>query len=889
MAKNFIASAASVLIGVALVVFSGGLLAPVGVGLIISGVLSAAAIAFTPDQTEASNDEQSPTYGFAQFRNPRKGDTPIFVTYAADGIKTAPVWLQAFVTPRGMEDDDERRASRYQKLSGLLALGEGPITEVSEIRFNDEPVYETHDFLPAKQPDGSKKKWTLSQRRIIGKSVKVYVDDVQVANLITTKNTLLGTGNGSRTTWSFDIPDDIADDVPIRFYNIEPTRGGANLELWRLYGFQTWLVTKNRLIVHRDEPLGPGQLLYMRYGAYVDNGASVTKKNDVVTISFTTAPASNAELRVELARKNIPGMELYLRHGGAHQLPIWGFHAVRNSAGVQSTLSKGIATEKTTSTDVDDIIINLASGQSGFISYDDEGDSSGVKAQFKIEIERPGAPTGDTFAQKYRLPDPRGAAAGQNKNAEEFQVLGHSANQLFWAFSVRRLLEKYADQKNGKNKGAAARKAANDFIRGTYKVYVTRTNPVASDTNSKWYDELVFVAVTEVQDELLNLPGTALLGFHALGTERLNGSAPNVTCLLKGRRNVEKLVPTSSDPSGYIWTPGTENQSNRVWAAIDFITSKRFGFGEHYTKESNIDYASAISAAAFQEELVTKGPNTTDTEQRSRLNGTLDTRKALMQHLRNMLAPGRVWPVLRGNVWHFILDAPVTLVDSVGADAVPVLYDDTKLGRTAKNSLSFSHDTVASVATEVQLTFLDREKEFQREPIWVTPQEPGGVERRIHRADAWGITTESEANRYGLWIYHNLRSQGATIGVAAAPSALNWAAGTVIRVISNRVGINGYWRIWDFDFGTDTYFVKITGKQYDPAIYGQQVEKQRIIRDGFERLLAPPPPQITSPAASAPVAAKSGAASASTSTARRTRTSRIRRRKKLAVTARRVA
>lgn len=892
MAENspgFIASAVSVVAGVALIVLSGGSLAVPGASLIIAGVFAAGSIAFMPDANEAVDDRQSPTYGFAQFRNPKKGDTPLNVIYAADGIKVAPVWLQAFITPRGMADDDERRASRFQSLSGLLGFGEGPITEVTEIRFNDEPVLERIDRPLVPAPNGTRTKWTLSNNRVLPKTVSVTLDGVEKGYFLANKSEMIGTGDGVTTTYSFRIPDDIADEVPVEFYNRDPANElPGDPDQWKFAGFQTWLITKNRLIIHRDEPLAFGQTLYMQYGVHTTDGLTITQKDDKLVLKFDVAPATDSKLRVNMLRKNIRGMDLYIRHGGAHQLPVWGFHSVRNSQGVQEDLPQGVIKDATTNSDegVDDVVVLLASGVSGAQKIDPkDGDTSGVKMQFKLEVKRVTATAAgtDTFDIFYRLPDPRGADANANKASDEFQVLGHSANQLFWGFSIRNLLDKYADKKQGTNKGAAARKAADDFTRDTYEVQVTRTNPVAADTNQNWADELVFVAITEVQDEMLNLPGTSLLGFHALGTEKLNGSAPNVTALVKGKRNVEKLVPVSDE---FLWTPGVDNQSNRVWASIDLITNFRYGWGAHYTKAASIDYASAIQAAAFQEDQVATGPNTTDTEQRSRLNCVLDTRKSLMQHLRNLLLPGRVWAVLRGDVWFFIVDDPVPLVDGAGNDLVPILFDDgfDGAGRTARDSLTFSHDTIASRVTEVQLTYLDRESQFQRKPIWILPQEPETRERRIHRADAFGITTETEANRYGLWIYYNLRDQGTTIGVAASPQAMNWAAGTVIRVISNRVGIAGYWRIHGLDLSSDNFYSSIIGKQYNPEVYGQQVDKQAIILNTFDALLAPPPPQIRAPAASAPEAA-AGTATPTT----KPKKFQNKRRKKRTVRMRRVA
>lgn len=873
MASPFAGPAISILVGAALIVFSGGTLAPAGIGLILSGVFAAAAIALAPDRSEATDEKQSPTYGFAQFRNPVKGDSPIPVIYSAEGHKTAPVWLQAFVTPRGLDAEDERRSSRYQRLSGLLAVAEGTIEDISDLRFNDEPVFETIENYRFGTGDGSRKSWTLPQNRVEPSSVVVSVDGVAKGFLLTSKSELIARPSGTQTTFSVALPDDIVDSVPVKFYNIDPNNqpaGNFNLEAWRV-DMNVQMVTPSRLLVHSDVPRPPRSVLYMKYGARTANGLSIRRVNGEIVVKFDTAPTNGAKLTVSMRRKTIPNVDVHVRYGSLHQLPIWGFHQVRNTFGVQQAMPQDTEIEATTRGDVDNMVVNLASGEGGFIVFDEEGGTKGVQAQFHIEVrkETPVTNGPSTFDSWYRIPDPRGTGpSGSGKAANEFQVVAETINQQFWSFDIRNLIDKNAEGASGNGANATAlRKAQSDFVRGRYSVRLRRTNPVSSTNNSSVADDLTFSSLTEVLDEALNLPGTALVGFHALGSEKLNGGAPNVTCVVKGRRDVVNVQTSSTDPSGYRWVPRVENQSNRVWASIDLLTNRRYGAGEHFGLTTHVDIPSAIECAAWLDEQVNKGDGSDDTEIRSQLDIVLDTRKPVMEHLRDMLTPGRVWAVQRGDTWYFVKD------DAVDLTTVPVVYDDTREGRTAQNSLNFNHDTVVSRTTEVQVTYLDETADFQPKEVWVVPEEPDTSPRRIRRVTAFGTVRTSEASRYGLHVFRQLSVQGATVSVGVNPASMDFGAGDVIRIVSNRVGVDGYWRIFDIDFDTDTFFARVIGKQYVPANYGQTDPRQRVITNGFTRLLAPPIPHIRAPAASTPAETVSGG---STPTARRVRVPRVR-------------
>jgi len=848
--SNFLGAVIQLVVGIVLTIAS-PLTAPAGVALIIGAVFTAAAVALTPDRGEATDERESPTYGFGQFTNPKKGDSPIPVVYSAAGHKIAPVWLQAFITPRGFDAEDDRKGARTQQLSGLLAIAEGPIEDISEIRFNDEPVFDRTVAYQFGVGNGSRTKWALPQNKIELDSVEVYEGATPRGFFVAAKSDIVFVASGTGTTHVVDLPDGLDDSYPIEFFNTNPVgKTTAQLETYRLTP-QIWLASETQIFIHRDVPFPANMVVYMRYGVRATNGVRITKVGGNVEIKFNSAPASGVKLTASWTRKNIDKVKVSLRRGSAHQLPIWGFHIIRNSFAVPApTLAQDTPVVKDTQDAVDDVGINIQSSANGMVAFDSDGDPNEVRAQFTIDVKRvTGTETAggtNTFDDWYKIPDPRGADSAEAKNGYEFQVRGNTISQFFWTFWVRNTLQENARKAKGTSKNdQALRKAYSDFSRGRYSVRITRTNPVASTNNSRYTDDIEFTSITEMQDEALNLPGTALLGFHALGTERLSGGAPNVTLVVKGKRDVQRAVVDEDSPTGYSWNPASwENQSNRVWAAVDLITSWRFGAGDVYDRDVNIDLASAIECADWLDGQVSVGDNTSDEEVRSRLDIVLDTRKSLLDTLRDVLQPGRIWAVLRGDTFVFVKD------DAVDLSAVPVIYDDTKRGRTTKDSLAFSHDTVVSRATEVQLTYLDEAEEFQPKEVWVVPEEPGDDPRRVRRVTAYGITRHTETSRYGAFLYAQLRHQGASMVVAAAPRALDFGAGGVIRVISNRTGIDGYWRIFESDVSTDNYFVKLEGRQYVPHVYAQTADTQRIITDGFTRLLAQPAPTLSAPAAS---------------------------------------
>lgn len=902
-------------VGVALVVLDVWIpgTAAIGYAMIVGGVLSlAAGFLFAASQTQAGDAQQSPTYGF-DVGNPVKGDSCLAIIYSNDlatskpGHKIQPVYLSLFTSPRGFEvgDDDAKIiSSQGQGLSCLLALGEGPIVDVSDIRANDEPLYdEQADYKVPGTPNGTATKFTIPLKRVEIDSVRLTVQCPSVASmavignrfqrasgsfvtdgyvagdsfttsgftnaanngtfsifsvaplqitilpnplineaatatkilthvptlrgwLTRSKTELCAQGDGSKILFVKDITSaSFVTENALRFSGpasvvtdaqIETLTTGIRPHAWFEAGPRDGSTT--RCFINTQVPMSVGGQLNMTWTERFCTGftPSINATTKELLLTFATAPATGTKITASFRRRRFPGLRLEWRRGGDNQLPIPDFNAVRNTVGMSAVplVQDGVGIPFTTSEEVDDIIVDVVSGDGGFTQYDvTTGDRSGVAAQFKITwraCTANGTPTGPTFT----LRDPSGIQK-TGKSLIEFEMRGDQLSRKYYSVSIRNVLRENVDT-YGDTQASSELKS---FTRQRYLVTVTRTSKV----NGSQYvlDAIALLSYQKVLDVPLLYPGIALLGIHAMASERLNGAAPRISCRVQGLSKVKSYSAQGG------WVSTATNQANRVWAAIDLITNRRYGGGQQFTLEANIDTTSAILAADWCDALLTLPGNAT--EKRSVIDYVIDTRASLMEHVRNMLLPARVIPVLRGNVWGFVIDRDVTLFNADGSDAVPVVYDDTSAGRTMKDSMSCSHQPITSQITELQVVYYDRDDDFEQNEIWRAPTQPA-ADRRIERAQLHGTARITEATRYTEFLYQKQIQQGAQIGWAMAPGGLRLQAGDVVRVISQRLGIDFYVRVtkWEVD-SSENMIVRVEAAQYIPAVYGQNFASQTIL------------------------------------------------------------
>lgn len=801
----------------------GGGLITVGAGLMVGGVITqiASFLATTPSQPNQAN---SPTYGFQQWQNPVGEDRTIPVIYSNDtaddlpGHKVAPVYVQAYTTPRGHSMEEKTTAvSRGQSMSVLLALGEGPIVGISDIRINDEPVFDQVTAKALGTGNGSAKRFAIG-RRVNLKSVRIYIDGTLKGWKQTRRTELIGKGTNTATTnytYTSDCGDyeRIDDAADILWYYgtsqktpIDISTGTTGLRP------HAWMETPTRLIVNTQQPLELGWSLWASIPYLtVDGGGRIYEASDgTAYVEFASAPSSGAKVTADYLRQVFAGIDIEWRNGAEHQSPISGYDAVRNTIGVSKSLEYAAddsdEREFTTTEAVDDVTIDIAS-VGGFTAYDKSGDHVATHADVRIRWKMSTEP--DTAFRV--LEDPKGSADG-NKKATEFRLNGNNTSGLFWSFSLRNILERLAERKG--NKQSVADLAA--LKHGKITVRVKRTSKVGNNTNSQILDSIELLSYQMIRFERLSYPGTALMSVTGVGSERLQGGLPQITCRVQGRADVEYYTGTA-------WVASETAQSNPVWAMIDMITARRYGGGEQFTKASHIDTASALTAAAWCDAFVTRADKTV--EKRAVLDVVIDTRNSLMALVRDNLAPAQIVPVLRGNVWHFLVDQAVTLADC------PVIYDDGgDDARTAKGSLVLAHPPITSQVTEIQCAYLDRDDDWDRAEVWVSPQ-ASTDDRRIERVSAFGVTRSTQATEYAKFLQNRGSRPFISLSWSMTPGGLRLESGDVVRVISTRLGCDLYARIMRTEVdSTDSWVVRIEASEYVPEVYGQDATKSAVTK-----------------------------------------------------------
>lgn len=836
-----------------------GIGAPIGAVLMQAGfasltagtVLSVAGGFITPIRPDSGNTRRdSPTYGFggAQYANRVKGDAPIPVQYASR-IKVAPIIAQVFTTPRGLENLDEfarTSPSPGQAISMQLVGGEGPIERIESLQINGEPLFDlvgdddpndpstpVTKFL-ATGPGGSSA-YTLD----LGKRVYLPSLDIRVNGTrklwVPTQRTSTFTGDGSRTTWKViaaatDL--DLCAEYSLVFKvngSIVDTDDTAAV---RPYAWLDGTGDARTLWIDTGVPMPSGTRLDVLYWARVAaDGITVSTSNGKTTLRWPpgNAPTAGTKITGRYLRYRTPGVSIQMRYGGEHQLPLDGFQSTRQTQSALAEITKTSATQRSTTSEVDDVVLDFASSAQGMRSIDStDGGSGPVEAIVRIRYK----PYNAAASQWVTLDDPRGASTAfrDNKPADSFAFHDESSAQRFWSLSIRGILRQLAaDKPNSSWPGRLA-----NFTRQRYDFDVIRLNPAryaSNGTGDLFFDEIDLLSWQEVQDEWLTHGGTWQIGLHGYASAKLNGQLPNLTAVVAGRTSIGYAYASTDINlvTTYPWAradliSSTVAETNPVWCACDLIVNKRYGGGAQYTHD-NIDSESAYLAAQWCDATISRDGGAA-TEVRARLDYSADTRQSLMACVAEMLAPAHVIPVLQGDTWRFVIDQAVTLADCL------TFYDD---GNGESNDTSpgatMSHEPVTSDVTELYVDFFDETAGWTRQQAVVAPSTPA-ESRRVKRIEIKGCTRPTQAKRYAQRVYAAATASPSIPGAILTLHArgLPLEAGDVIRFVSQRLAFDGYLRIVAMGFdAVKVPEVKLECIEYRPEVYGQQSTHARII------------------------------------------------------------
>ena len=293
-----------------------------------------------------------------------------------------------------------------------------------------------------------------------------------------------------------------------------------------------------------------------------------------------------------------------------------------------------------------------------------------------------------------------------------------------------------------------------------WQIRVRRITP--NTTSEHISDKMYIEAITEVIDLKLSYPNTALFGLQ-YDAETFSNVA-KIAIDLKG---VKLKVPGNYDAENRtyagIWD-GTFKRAysnNPAWIYYDICTSKRYALGDRLTS-AMLDKWSLYRLGQYCDQLVDDGKG--GQEPRFTCNIYLQSTEDAYAILTKLAGVFRAISFWDGN--SIVCDADIpqdTYFTYTAANIIGGALGLNYLGTRAK-----ARHTVAKIAWDNPNNRYKTEYEFVRDEKAISG--PLGV--RIVEIDAWGCTSQGQAQRAGLWALKSEQLE--------------------TRTVSFKVGLDGY-------------------------------------------------------------------------------------------------
>lgn len=274
-----------------------------------------------------------------------------------------------------------------------------------------------------------------------------------------------------------------------------------------------------------------------------------------------------------------------------------------------------------------------------------------------------------------------------------------------------------------------------------WSVRVRRITADASGSNSKLVNAFKVFSYAEVIDSKLRYPLTALL-YVEVDSSQFNGSAPKVTCKIKGKLI---KVPDNYDPitrtySGS-WSGGFKMawSNNPAWIFYDLVLDEIYGMGTR-VDASMVDKWALYSIAQYCDEMVSDGAG--GTEPRFTCNVFIQRQEDAWQVLNDLAAVFRGITFWGNDQIYVQADVPQDDVDWVYnvSNVIDGLF--TYAGGSYKNRYS-----------SCLVSWSDPQNHYSDTVEGV--YDSALVERydvRQTSLTAIGCTSQSEAHRRGRWV-----------------------------------------------------------------------------------------------------------------------------------------
>lgn len=290
--------------------------------------------------------------------------------------------------------------------------------------------------------------------------------------------------------------------------------------------------------------------------------------------------------------------------------------------------------------------------------------------------------------------------------------------------------------------------------------WTIRVRRLTPNSTSEYISDKMYVdAITEVIDLKLSYPNTAMLGLQ-YDAETFS----NVAKIAVDLKGIKVQVPTNYDPVARTYAgmwDGTFKRAytnNPAWIYYDICTAKRYALGDRLTS-AMLDKWSLYRLAQYCDQMVDDGKG--GLEPRFTCNVYLQSTEDAYAILSKLAGVFRAISYWDGN--SIVCDADIpqdTYFTYTRANVIDGLFEYT--GTRARD-----RHTVAKVAWDNPANHYKTEYVYVRDEAAIAKL---GV--RIAEIDAWGCTSEGQAQRAGLWALKSEQLE--------------------TRTVSFKVGLDGY-------------------------------------------------------------------------------------------------
>ena len=410
---------------------------------------------------------------------------------------------------------------------------------------------------------------------------------------------------------------------------------------------------------------------------------------------------------------NFQDIQFDFRHGTNDQTHIEGFPDISSETAINVELVSGTPWVRAISnTDLDAVRIRFKWGPLRQQNADN-GDVNGITIQYAIDLQTDGGSWVEVLNTK--ISDKTSA------NYERSHRIDLPKSDSGWTVRVRRL--------------------------------------TPNSTSEYISDKMYVDALTEVIDLKLSYPNTALLGLQ-YDAETFSNVA-KVAVDLKG---IKLQVPSNYDPVARTYAgmwDGTFKRAytnNPAWIYYDICTSKRYALGDRLTS-AMLDKWSLYRLAQYCDQMVDDGKG--GQEPRFTCNVYLQSTEDAYTILSKLAGVFRAISYWDGN--SIVCDADIpqdTYFTYTRANVIDGMFEYS--GTRARD-----RHTVAKVAWDNPANHYKTEYVYVRDEAAIAKL---GV--RIAEIDAWGCTSEGQAQRAGLWALKSEQLE--------------------TRTVSFKVGLDGY-------------------------------------------------------------------------------------------------